>query len=56
MTCSKALSGDLQQAILNMACTLDVYSICCYTNCKKRTVEQVLEDYHKKGTVMHEHL
>jgi predicted transcriptional regulator len=56
MTRGKALSDDLQGAILNMARTLDVHSICSYTNCKKRTVERVLEDYRKKGTVMREHL
>jgi predicted transcriptional regulator len=56
MTRGKALSDDLRGAILNMARTLDVHSICSYTNCKKRTVERVLEDYRKKGTVMREHL
>ncbi|KAJ7301733.1 hypothetical protein DFH08DRAFT_640366, partial [Mycena albidolilacea] len=56
MTRGKSLSDDLRGAILNMARTLDVYAICHYTGCKKRTVEGILEDYRKKGTVMREHL
>ncbi|KAJ7194797.1 hypothetical protein GGX14DRAFT_377632 [Mycena pura] len=56
MTRGKALSDDLRGAILNMSRFLDIPEICHYTNCKKRTVERILEDYHKKGTVMREHL
>ncbi|KAJ7221680.1 hypothetical protein GGX14DRAFT_388816 [Mycena pura] len=56
MTRGKALSDDLRGAILNMSRFLDIPEICHYTNCKKRTVEHILEDYHKKGTVMREHL
>ncbi|KAJ7761930.1 hypothetical protein DFH07DRAFT_956952 [Mycena maculata] len=39
-----------------MARTLDIPAICYHTGCKKRTVQGILEDYHKKWTVMHEHL
>lgn len=56
MVRGKPLSDDLRGAILNMALTLDIPTICRYSGCKKRTVERVLEDYRKKGTVMREHL
>ena len=51
-----ALSDNLCGAILNMARTLDVHSIVEYTGCKCRTVEWILLDYRKKGTVLCKHL
>ncbi|KAK7054183.1 hypothetical protein R3P38DRAFT_1486142 [Favolaschia claudopus] len=56
MTRGKSLSDDLRGAIFNMALTLDVPQICRYTGCKTRTVQRVLQDYRRKGTVMREHL
>ncbi|KAJ7246392.1 hypothetical protein C8J57DRAFT_1724803 [Mycena rebaudengoi] len=56
MACGKALSDDLRGTILNMALNLDIPTICRYTGCKTRTVERILEDYRKRGTVMQEHL
>ncbi|KAJ7643280.1 hypothetical protein B0H17DRAFT_834714, partial [Mycena rosella] len=56
MVRGKPLSNDLRGVILNMALSLDVPGICKYTGCKTRTVQRVLEDYRKKGTVMREHL
>jgi len=51
-----ALSDNLCGAILNMARTLDVHSMVEYTGCKHCTVEWILSDYRKKGTVLHKHL
>ncbi|KAJ7601842.1 Homeodomain-like protein [Mycena rosella] len=56
MVRGKPLSDDLRGAILNMARNFDLHEICHHTGCKKRTVQRVLEDYRKKGTVMREHL
>ncbi|KAJ7735283.1 hypothetical protein DFH07DRAFT_780074 [Mycena maculata] len=56
MTRGKSMSDDLRGAILNMARTLDIHQICHYTGCKTRTVQRILEDYRKKGSVMREHL
>jgi len=56
MTRGHALSDDLRGAILNMAHSLDVDNICKYTGCKKRTVQRILEDYRKKGSVIREHM
>jgi predicted DNA-binding transcriptional regulator len=56
MTRGKAMSDDLRGVLLNMARTMDISEICRHTGCKKRTVERVMEDYCKKGTVMREHL
>ncbi|KAJ7145426.1 Homeodomain-like protein [Mycena crocata] len=56
MARGKVLSDDLRGAVTNMARSLDVYQICHYTGCKKRTVQRVLADYRTKGTVMREHL
>ncbi|KAJ7163771.1 hypothetical protein C8R46DRAFT_1101532 [Mycena filopes] len=56
MTRGKALSDDLRGVLLNMARSMDIPAICRQTGCKRRTVERVMEDYRKKGTVMREHL
>jgi hypothetical protein len=56
MAHGRALSDNLRGAILNMARTLDVHSIVEYTGCKRRTVEWILSDYRKKGTVLRKHL
>jgi hypothetical protein len=56
MTRGKAMSDDLRGVLLNMARTMGIDEICHKTGCKKRTVERVMEDYRKKGTVMREHL
>jgi hypothetical protein len=35
---------------------MDIPNIIHYTGCRKQTIEQVLSDYQKQGTVMQEHL
>jgi len=42
MTRGKALSDDLRQVILNMACSLDINKISKYTGCKRRTIERIV--------------
>ncbi len=56
MTRSKPLSDDLRGAILAMARTHDVNTIVLQTGQKKHTIERILSDYCKKGTVMQQHL
>ena len=50
MTRGRPLSNDLRRAIVNMAQSLDIDSIIQYTGCKRRSIERILSDYHKKGT------
>lgn len=52
----KPLSDDLRGAILNMARYLDVEAIKNYTGCARRTIERILADYRRRGTVMREHV
>ncbi|KAH7902893.1 Homeodomain-like protein [Hygrophoropsis aurantiaca] len=52
MVRGKALSADLRLAVLNMARHWDVPNIVKFTGCKTRTVERILSDYRRKGTVL----
>ncbi|KAH7924314.1 hypothetical protein BV22DRAFT_1196045 [Leucogyrophana mollusca] len=56
MARGKALSDDLRGAILNMARLWDIDNIVEFTGCRRRTVERILADYRRKGTVAREHL
>ncbi|GBE79738.1 hypothetical protein SCP_0209390 [Sparassis crispa] len=46
----KALSNDLRQVLVNMVCRLDLPKIVEYTQCKKHTVERMLQDYQHHHT------
>ena len=56
MARGKALSDDLRDVLLHMAQCLDINTITCYTGCKRRTIERILSDYRKRGSVARQHL
>jgi transposase len=47
----KAISDDLREVLLHMAQFLDLTSIAHYTGCKRCTMERILSDYRRNGTV-----
>ncbi|KAJ7450497.1 Homeodomain-like protein [Mycena galericulata] len=56
MTRGKPLSDDLRGVLLNMAMHHDVDTIADLTGVGHRTIERLLSDYRKKGTVVREHM
>ena len=56
MVRGKALSDDLRDVLLHMAQSLDISAITYYTGCKRRTIQQILSDYRKRGSVARQHL
>ncbi|KIL55693.1 hypothetical protein M378DRAFT_17709 [Amanita muscaria Koide BX008] len=56
MVRGRPLSDGLRAVILNMSISMDIPSIIHHTRCKKRTIERVLSDYRRRGTVMRDHL
>jgi len=56
MARGKALSDDLRDVLLHMAQSLDVNTITKYTGCKRRTIERILSDFRKMGSVARRHL
>jgi len=56
MARGKALSDDLRDVLLHMAQSLDINTITHYTGCKRRTVERILSDFRRTGSVSRQHL
>ncbi|KAJ7241044.1 Homeodomain-like protein [Mycena haematopus] len=56
MTRGKPLSDDLRGALINMAMHHDIANIAKLTGVGHRTIERLLSEYRKKGTVAREHM
>jgi 5S rRNA maturation endonuclease (ribonuclease M5) len=50
------MSDGLRGVILTMGMTRDISTIVELTRVKRRTIEQIFQDYRNKGTVMREHM
>jgi len=48
------LSDDARWIIVNLAMHFDIKTIVSYSGCKQRTIERIIADYRKRGTVDHE--
>ncbi|KAF8800956.1 hypothetical protein BYT27DRAFT_7008402, partial [Phlegmacium glaucopus] len=46
----------LRDVLLHMAQFLDIDTITHYTSCKRRTIERILSDFRKTGSVARQHL
>jgi hypothetical protein len=56
MVRGRTLSDDLRDVLLHMAQSLDINTITKYTSCKRRTIERIISDFSKMGSVARRHL